>query len=470
MRTTDRSLCYCLFLLSFIASAAFTFANDADAADPNNVDNTSHSSIVHIAGRRHLTLIDTSDELPPLFPFQLQDYLGFGVAVLGLLFAAGGGIGGGGILVPVYILLLDFPVKNAIPLASVTVFGGAVANNLLNAKKIHPDHPHRSVIDWELIIQLEPMAILGALIGVMVNNVLSGLVLVILMVILLTATSYETLTKANQLHRKECEELRKKEAAAIPVGETTKLMIVDDDGLEENTTRSASTRNLQRQETGLEARKALSRASFWAGTKLTVLFAVVTALNLLTVEGGPGVAIGLEVCGTTCYWSVQVTIVVVILSFAIYSRSDLLSRIQEDKPVPSDIEWNETNTITYPCYFVVAGLVAGLFGVGGGILKGPLMLALGVHPAVASATSACMILFTSSTSTVSYMVFDLLVPDYAVFCLILGFVSTVVGQMGMSLLLQRYKKNSYIAYCIGGVVAVSTVAMVIESVIAMMEH
>lgn len=32
---------------------------------------------------------------------------------------------------------------------------------------------------------------------------------------------------------------------------------------------------------------------------------------------------------------------------------------------------------------------------------------LGVHPAVASATSACMILFTSTTATVSYIIFDL---------------------------------------------------------------
>ena len=37
------------------------------------------------------------------------------------LLAAGVGIGGGRILVPIYILLLEFPVKHAIPLASTTV-------------------------------------------------------------------------------------------------------------------------------------------------------------------------------------------------------------------------------------------------------------------------------------------------------------------------------------------------------------
>ena len=46
-----------------------------------------------------------------LFPLQPTDYIGFVAAVAGLMLAAGGGIGGGGILVPIYILLFEFPVK-----------------------------------------------------------------------------------------------------------------------------------------------------------------------------------------------------------------------------------------------------------------------------------------------------------------------------------------------------------------------
>ena len=104
-----------------------------------------------IHAHRHLGIIDEGQGLPSLFPFRWpRDYLGFGFAILGLLLASGGGIGGGGILVPIYILILDFPVKNAIPLASITVLGGAVANNLLNMRKVHPDHPERPAIDWDL--------------------------------------------------------------------------------------------------------------------------------------------------------------------------------------------------------------------------------------------------------------------------------------------------------------------------------
>jgi uncharacterized membrane protein YfcA len=60
-----------------------------------------------------------------------------------------------------------------------------------------------------------------------------------------------------------------------------------------------------------------------------------------------------------------------------------------------DIVWTYRTTLTFPAMCSFAGLIAGMFGVGGGIIKGPLMLHLGVLPDVAAATSATMILFTS---------------------------------------------------------------------------
>jgi uncharacterized membrane protein YfcA len=107
--------------------------------------------------------------------------------------------------------------------------------------------------------------------------------------------------------------------------------------------------------------------------------------------------------------------------------------------------------------------------IGGGIVKGPLMLAMGVHPAVSSASSACMILFTSFTATTSYVVFGTLVPDYAVAALILGFLATMAGQLGLSYLMKKSQRNSYIAFSIGGVVLLSAILMTFQSLVRMAE-
>jgi uncharacterized membrane protein YfcA len=441
MKSNCRSLSFfvVLMLLVVVGAEAYAKVNHEGEAFEKRQHRIESSGI--------LMLIDDAETLPPLFPFRWQDYVGYGVAVLGLLLAAGGGIGGGGILVPTYILLLDLPVKHAISFASTTVFGGAIANNLLNARKKHPDHSKRSVIDWELILQLEPMSILGALIGALLKDLIPDLFLSIMMVLLLAVTAYETLIKAYKRHQRENEENFETVGG---VGETTPLV--------EGPLRTIVIDEI---DTELHDENDSSRATVISAAKLTSLFALITTLNLLSGDSGESGA-----CGAKCFWTTLVVMMLVLLIFALHQRRILLSKIEMDIVVFSDIVWTEKNTISYPCYAVVAGLVAGLFGIGGGIIKGPLMLALGVHPSVAAATSACMILFTSSTATVTYMAHGLLVPDYAVFCLLLGFASTIVGQTMMSVLLQRYKRNSYIAYSIGIVVAVSAVAMAIESVVA----
>ena len=108
--------------------------------------------------------------------------MGFAFAMLGLMIAAGGGIGGGGMLVPIYVLVLGFTPKFAIPLSNITVFGGAVTNYCMNLSKRHPD-ADRPLVDWDLILIMEPLTILGAVIGSYLNKLLPELLLTVLWVI-----------------------------------------------------------------------------------------------------------------------------------------------------------------------------------------------------------------------------------------------------------------------------------------------
>jgi hypothetical protein len=217
-------------------------------------------------------------------------------------------------------------------------------------------------------------------------------------------------------------------------------------------------------------------------TKLTVLLVVVTIMNLLkggtSKGGGP---MGLPTCGQGCFWMTNAVILCVITSFAIWVRHGILTRLAQEKDedggggvtiIISDIAWNEENTITFPALAIVAGLAAGLFGIGGGIVKGPLMLALGVHPAVASATSACMILFTATTSTVRYTVFGLLNYSYSIASFTVGFLATLAGQTIMTRIMSHkhsHNRHSYIAYSIGIAVALSAIAMGIESIVSLIQ-
>ena len=107
-----------------------------------------------------------------------------------------------------------------------------------------------------------------------------------------------------------------------------------------------------------------SRHEVWYS--MNMLIALFTSIKFMKGghENGKGPLRGFASCGELCFWLSDVCIMLVILLFAFYVRSRLLSQLAAGATVASDVEWNETNTLWYPLLAVVAGLVAGLSGIG----------------------------------------------------------------------------------------------------------
>jgi uncharacterized membrane protein YfcA len=74
--------------------------------------------------------------------------------------------------------------------------------------------------------------------------------------------------------------------------------------------------------------------------------------------------------------------------------------------------WTRENVVLYPLLCTAAGLGSGCFGIGGGTITGPLMLALDMHPQVVAATASFMILFTSSLTTSQFLIVGALNLEY----------------------------------------------------------
>lgn len=96
-----------------------------------------------------------------LFPLDRSDIVGTTLVGVGLMIAASGGVGGGGILVPLLIIVFGFHPKYAIPLSNFTILGSSVTNMILNLPKRHPD-AERPLVDWDLILVMEPVTMAGA--------------------------------------------------------------------------------------------------------------------------------------------------------------------------------------------------------------------------------------------------------------------------------------------------------------------
>jgi len=61
-----------------------------------------------------------------------------------------------------------------VALSNLTIVGGALANFAFNVNRRHPSGD-KPLIDWDLIMVMEPTTILGALLGSYINKVLVAL-------------------------------------------------------------------------------------------------------------------------------------------------------------------------------------------------------------------------------------------------------------------------------------------------------
>jgi hypothetical protein len=139
------------------------------------------------------------DAIPPsLLPLTRRDVIGFMLASLGATLGSLGGIGGGGLVVPIYIIATGLTPKQAIPLGSVTVLGGSLAGIMLNLRRRHP-LADRPIIDWDLILVMEPLVLVGTVFGSILHRVISGKVLSVLLVLLLSIVAHSTLAKAKRM-------------------------------------------------------------------------------------------------------------------------------------------------------------------------------------------------------------------------------------------------------------------------------
>lgn len=409
---------------------------------------------------------------------------GLAAAMVGLILAAGGGIGGGGILVPIYILIMRFSARYGIPLSNVTILGGALANNAFNLRKRHPK-AERPMIDFDLVLLMEPPTIAGAVIGSILNKVLPEFVITTLLVLVLGATAFRTYQSAEKQALKEDKAQEGEEGEGLLEGTATKKEAmaattsspIPADGNpngSDGSSASGAIMDASTQENGYEEPTGMwaemlkdngEQYPLWKIGAITLCFLLVVASNMLKLH--------VTTCGSAGYWVMMMTPVFLTVAMMLVVRKYLLAKSAMraaskeatgiDTKVEGDVNWDDNTTILYPAVCTLSGLFAGMFGIGGGIVKGPLMIEMGVIPEVSAATAAFMIFFTASSATVTYASFGTVAWDFAGVLFCLGVLCTAVGQYAVNSYIAKTGRASIIVYIIAGIVGLSTVLMGYES-------
>ncbi|KAF1782685.1 Transmembrane protein TauE-like [Phytophthora cactorum] len=334
-------------------------------------------------------------------PFTYNDLLTTLIAFSCTALGAGGGIGGGGLLVPMYIFAGLNP-KHAIPLSKVTIFGSAVAMYSVNFRRKHPCDK-RPLIDFGLVGLMEPTTLVGTVFGVMLNHIFPNWLILVLLVTLLSFITYKTFLKG-------------KKVLHLATG-------------------------------GFLAYHSGAGISSWRPWRTS--------------------AIGVT-CDSKNYWVLTLMPLTVLLGISLYidHRLRLMNRFKVLSNYPfmdGDLHWIKRRVLMFPAVCTTAGVAAGLLGIGGGMVKGPIMLEAGVLPAVQSATASFMILFTASSTTLQFAIngqfpgeFQF---DYMAWFAFVGFLGGFCGLKCVGFFVKKYKRESIMVYMLATTIGLSALAM-----------
>ena len=457
------------------------------------------------------------------------------------------GVGGGGIYVPLGIILLNFAPKPSSGLSQASIFGASLGGLLLNLRDLHPNTEIRSsqsstqtytrpLIDYDMALFLSPMEMAGAVLGVLIQKILPNWLYLTLAAIILGITARKTFVKYFSTRQKEIDA----EAGAAGSAENENESDEGDNTSEENQTRellsakediqnqptvevsagsdsaAGSTEHATTDSTSTEnedecRRLLIEDSRQYPIEKLGALGILWAGLILLTfLKGGKGVE---SIVGITCHspWSVvyfeKLLVLVVVRSSLflrviccfIYRSCNIhrygvligiqfiwtlgfasifgLKLVKRQKVKDScgypvlehDVVWDESKLRFYAFFTFVAGIVAGLIGIGGGMVLGPLMLVMGIHPRVSSATTATMIVLTSSSVAVLFITAGLVPWEYAMFFFGVCFSGALVGKTYIDGYVKRTGKASLLIFLLATIIALATLGCVVIVLIRLNE-
>ncbi|KAL8427337.1 hypothetical protein Efla_002300 [Eimeria flavescens] len=397
--------------------------------------------------------------------------------------ASGAGTGGGALYIPGYVVSLR-DVHKAVPLSKVTILGGCLVSVLVNVRRRHPKS-NAPLIAYELAALMEPFTLLGAVIGVLLNIVMSDLQILVCLVLTLSFTCYKTfrrglMQRAEEtriLKQLETQRAAKEPAAAAVAGDCSLSSLADGSRAELEQLLPASEREQQQQQhlikihsaaadrldvgsvgddttffpssEGLLSMQRAGSASllpFPAGEeqsmqnacgtcRVSLLYLVADSLLnvlLLILAGGPAALL----CGSQwqqgCIYLLLSCHVLGTFLFVRWLRrrqAQLQAAGCKGRELAEGgLSWlTPLTAFVYPVLSLLAGVLAGAIGIGGGLVKGPLLLEIGLSPLAAVSTANFMIFFTSSANTLQYAILGRLELTDSVCFFLVAFAAGAAG-------------------------------------------
>ncbi|KAJ8471120.1 hypothetical protein OPV22_025463 [Ensete ventricosum] len=376
----------------------------------------------------------------PSMKFGWEIIVGTIIGFLGSAFGSVGGVGGGGIYVPMLTLIIGFDAKSSTAISKCMIMGAAGSTVWYNLKLRHPtlDMP---IIDYDLALLFQPMLMLGISIGVAFNVIFADWMVTVLLIILFIGTSTKAFLKGVETWKKET--IMKKEA----------VMLKESNGRDEIEYKALPSGPGGASKKALRKEAPITENVCWKELGL-LCFVWISFLILQVLK---------QNYTSTCslwYWILNLLQVPVSLGVSGYEAVSLYrgKRIISSKG-GEGTNFTVIQLVFYCLVGVLAGVVGGLLGLGGGFILGPVFLELGVPPQVSSATATFAMTFSSSMSVVEYYLLKRFPIPYALYFVSVALVAAFVGQHFVKRLIEILGRASLIIFILASTIFISAISL-----------
>jgi len=361
------------------------------------------------------------------------------------------GVGGGGMFVPLLGLIFGFDLKASTALSQACLAGGSSTALVYNLWHRHPSG-HGPLIDYDIVLVMGPSMLIGSLAGSAMHAALPTWFILALLVVVLGYSCLKTTRKGLQMWRREAaSRLATGAPARVPGADDARSLAVNVD--EATGDASAEIGDAPPPETSAHPGLLFPpcELSLFLGTWAAVL-------GSTFARGGrdsPGVV---GYC-TPEYWAMSVGTAMVLAGVAAIGARRAGGKQRRQPLPPPSPAYDLAMVARLVLSSALAGVVAALCGIGGGMVMGPLLLELGVPPQVQTASMAATLFVTSTTTALFFVVQGTAPPGYAFFLAASTGVGAIFGVSLMAWAIRRSGRPSLAVLLLAGVIGVSLFVM-----------
>jgi uncharacterized membrane protein YfcA len=355
------------------------------------------------------------------------------------------GVGGGGLLLPILILIGKFDILEAVPLTVVTILGNTVVRMILLWRKTHPDTDKRYVIDLTPVMLMNVFDSNTSYFGVILSKILPPVFNVFFIILILGLALYNSIKKGIQKYKKE-NELKS-------INETCDTIVIDGIGIQlcEKDVNDAIHYDYQRE----------TKAQRLVQVLIIIITFLIVSLFTFTRDE-------FETCSNswiyhyvgqiTCLFVLGIIIIFVLIN------SYKNKKFEKFMFVEGDLKWEADMALKLSIIASFTGFMSTYLGIGGGMLTSPILLYYGMRPEVMVATGSVSTFLSSLVSCFVYMTADRIIWAWAFPCLLIGSVSSVLGMTASDYFIKKYNRTSFIIFMLCGILATSMILLTINGV------